>query len=310
MLIQSLPASQGDSFILKWDKNKSMIIDGGMPSCERFIIAETNDTEIRYIFVTHVDYDHIGGLLKAVSNPNFKISKAKHFMNHPDHAYSYPDTKFVKYKHGDLYSEILLNRGITNYQASDMTVINDNNLKITILSPKESDIDELNKNWNASKVEKNNKFDYIIRQKNNGDIINRSSITLLIENNNRLFLFLADAHPSDIIKKLKDLGYSEDNPIKIDFLKLSHHGSKHNTNDELLRIIKTDTYYISTNTAKYNHPDKEIFQFIFNSINFHNISEVKVLTNYNIVKKIELLIKDDKMKERIKVSYQKEISFI
>lgn len=40
-------------------------------------------------------------------------------------------------------------------------------------------------------------------------------------------------------------------------VKVPHHGSANNINDEFIESIECDTYLISTNSEKYNHPDIE-----------------------------------------------------
>ena len=59
-----------------------------------------------------------------------------------------------------------------------------------------------------------------------------------------------------IIDSLTDLGYSEENPVKADYVKLSHHGSKSNTSIELLNLIRSDRFLISSNSDSHQLPDK------------------------------------------------------
>jgi len=86
---------------------------------------------------------------------------------------------------------------------------------------------------------------------------NGSSIALLFECAGRRLLLAGDAHPSVIVEGLRELGYSAQSPLVLDALKLSHHGSRANTSDELLSMIRCDRYLISTNGKSFNHPDKE-----------------------------------------------------
>jgi hypothetical protein len=77
------------------------------------------------------------------------------------------------------------------------------------------------------------------------------------------FLFLADSYPDVIAESLIKLKYSPKNPFFVDFVKVSHHGSKRNTNLELLGLIRANTFIIMTNG--YKKPDKEtIARLIFN----------------------------------------------
>jgi hypothetical protein len=42
--------------------------------------------------------------------------------------------------------------------------------------------------------------------------------------------------------------------LRIDVLKLSHHGSEHNVSNELLELLDCSRYMISTNGAYFKHP--------------------------------------------------------
>ncbi|PEY50977.1 MBL fold metallo-hydrolase [Bacillus cereus] len=82
-----------------------------------------------------------------------------------------------------------------------------------------------------------------------GDI-NGSSIAILIEYDEKKLLFLADAHPDIILKKIIEMGQ-----IKFDVVKISHHGSIKNTNSELAKLLNSKRYLFSSNGHKYGHPD-------------------------------------------------------
>ena len=84
-------------------------------------------------------------------------------------------------------------------------------------------------------------------------------------------LFLADSFPNVVVSSLKKLSRSEHNPLKCEFVKIAHHGSKANNNNELLRLIDSNKYVISTNGAKHSHPDK---QFLARLINQKNGCEI------------------------------------
>lgn len=96
------------------------------------------------------------------------------------------------------------------------------------------------------------------RFKQDNSVKNGSSITCIVEYNNKKFLFLADSHPKVVLDALREEGYSKDIPLKVEFLQISHHGSKANMNQELLEIIHTDNYVISTDSITYKHPHKAL----------------------------------------------------
>lgn len=82
---------------------------------------------------------------------------------------------------------------------------------------------------------------------------NGSSISFVIEFNEKRILYLADSHPGIIQEKLIEI-YGSEKKIIFDAIKISHHGSKSNTSIELLDLIDSPYYFISTN-GKHNHPD-------------------------------------------------------
>jgi beta-lactamase superfamily II metal-dependent hydrolase len=46
-------------------------------------------------------------------------------------------------------------------------------------------------------------------------------------------------------------------PLKVDVFKLSHHGSRANVTQDLLRAVQAEHYVFSTNGAIFNHPNDE-----------------------------------------------------
>lgn len=89
------------------------------------------------------------------------------------------------------------------------------------------------------------------------DEINASSITFILEHKGKKMLFLGDCPPSIIIRQLGDLFSDTELPVYFDLIKVSHHGSKFNTNTDLLNMIDSRNYLISTNGSGHGHPDIE-----------------------------------------------------
>jgi hypothetical protein len=88
---------------------------------------------------------------------------------------------------------------------------------------------------------------------------NGSSIAILVEHRGASALLCADAHPTVLVPALKAL--IDRRKIKgrlpLDVLKVSHHGSKANTTQALVDLVKARHIVISTNNAYFNHPDPE-----------------------------------------------------
>ncbi len=71
-------------------------------------------------------------------------------------------------------------------------------------------------------------------------------------------LLLADAHPDVVTASLKRLCTERGiQRLKVDAVKVAHHGSKANTSEALLKLVDSPAYLISTNGDQFDHPDKE-----------------------------------------------------
>ena len=92
---------------------------------------------------------------------------------------------------------------------------------------------------------------------------NGSSIAFLAEYAGKSALFLADAHPDIICESLPRLcaerGVTQ---LAVDAVKVAHHGSKNNTSQEMLTLIRSPAYLISTNGDIFEHPDAECIALI------------------------------------------------
>lgn len=90
---------------------------------------------------------------------------------------------------------------------------------------------------------------------------NGSSIAFLAEFAGRSCLFLADAHPDCVCGSLKRLLRERGlQRLVVDAVKVSHHGSRANTTDELLAMVECPRFLFSTNGAQFGHPDREAVQ--------------------------------------------------
>lgn len=137
---------------------------------------------------------------------------------------------------------------------------------------------------------------------------NGSSIAFMLEFYDKRILFLGDAHASTIESSLRTIMKSEGvSKLKFDAVKIAHHGSKHNTSLELLDIIDTPTYIISTNGKSFKHPDIEtIYRIISNNFQNRQIENKKIqlIFNYKPIHLIKQI--DDPL---LKAKYMYDVSF-
>lgn len=91
---------------------------------------------------------------------------------------------------------------------------------------------------------------------------NGASIAFLAEFKGKKCLFLADAHHTVIAGSLKKLIPPGETRLKVDAVKVSHHGSRHNISKELMDLIDAKHFLVSTNGAKFKHPNKPAIKAI------------------------------------------------
>ncbi len=88
------------------------------------------------------------------------------------------------------------------------------------------------------------------------ELANAASIGMIVRCDDLSILMLGDCYPHNAEAYLRSKGYSEENPLVVDYVKVAHHGSKHNTNNSFLDIIRCNHYIISTDGDKFKHPDR------------------------------------------------------
>jgi len=172
-------------------------------------------------------------------------------------------------------------------------------IKFTILSPTEKKLKSLLTVWKrkspesltgAKKGDYDKKINVILENdvfQEDSSISNGSSIAFIFEYNKKKLLLLGDAHNSVIVNSLRNLGYSEQQPINIDYVKLAHHGSKKNTSIELLKMLDCNNFIFSSNTEIHSLPNKTTIARVAKQKNQANL-----LFNYpEIIENI--IFKDD-----------------
>lgn len=92
-------------------------------------------------------------------------------------------------------------------------------------------------------------------------VTNSSSISLIVEIGKSRLLFLGDSWAEDIesvIRNLPNVAF----PLIFDAIKISHHGSLHNTSPSLLELIDSPVFLISSNGERHSHPSFEVLKAI------------------------------------------------
>jgi beta-lactamase superfamily II metal-dependent hydrolase len=322
-----LPAFSGDSILIKTyvEDNVEFIIliDGGTPSTFEYSLKNhlKEITKIDLLVLTHIDNDHIGGLINFFKNSLINKIKITEIW------YNQPEVEFYESKSGKALISVPQAedwKALVKEKKKDVVIkeittenrkIDISGLKFIILSPTTEIKNKLYEIWLKDKektkdkevsikaliststpsytksLEELNKIDFKPEKSINNDIYNSSSIAFLLKCPDLSFLLLADSRAEVISDNLKTLSYSETNPLEVDFVKVSHHGSLNNTSQELLSLIKSNNYLISTNggASNHRHPSRETIARIVCKANRKNDSVLSIYTNYSV----------DKIKEKI-----------
>ncbi|WP_159020296.1 ComEC/Rec2 family competence protein [Algibacter sp. L3A6] len=279
---------------------------------------------IDLLILTHFDDDHIGGVLRWMNKDKeaSKLIKKVWFNSGKEIA-----KKFESDENKELDIEII--DGADDFHTSPKQGIKfekylrDNNLwegkiieqggefdifglQFKILSPNKEKLDKLLKLYKKQKdyftsggefdfqtslkefIDEENKPGFKFKEETR--VANGSSIALIMENKGKSYLFLGDAHPSVVVEGLNNFGYNKNNVLNAEFMKVSHHGSKYNTSKELLEIVRTDKYIISSNATKHGLPNKRTIARIIN-----NNPDAFIYFNYNL--------KDDIFSEQDWIDY-------
>jgi beta-lactamase superfamily II metal-dependent hydrolase len=108
-------------------------------------------------------------------------------------------------------------------------------------------------------------------------VANGSSIAFIAEFGEKRCAFLADAHMPVIERSLARLAEEcGEERLRLDAVKVSHHGSRGNTTSSFLDRIECDTFLVSTDGSHFGHPDDEAIERIL----ARGAAETRLVFNY------------------------------
>lgn len=301
--IRFLQAHHGDCILITvqlGDLTQRILVDGGPArTFKPRSNAETRDGDLKrvltslrgeghgidLVILTHIDDDHIGGLIKAFEAPDMLQMMAKRVIfNSARSIHKYFHTPVDPEK--DLFGNFsrCQNTSITQGQTledflSDKEIWRQelvmrssehllSNCSLTFLTPDEGELRKLLGKWTkevGKQETAGSETDWhcTYKQLMDGDsfktdtsIPNGSSLSFILNVEGAAYLFLGDAHPGSVINGLEALGYTKLNPLRARLVKVAHHGSKGNTNIELLELIVSDHFVICANGLSHGLPDK------------------------------------------------------
>jgi len=281
-ILKVLKVRQGDAFIFECKKEEGvfyMVVDSGPRLSSKDIVPLVKELpHIDLLVLTHYDEDHISGFIEYFKEYPKDALKIKEYwcncasqievdtgttISAYDNAKSFADSlreilkehqdvrwiELIKAGH-ELHNEFVnieviapseqalaLNRSC--YMAEQYPAISYQNMQDDLNVP----LEKLALRETSSKAQ----------------VVNNASIAFILKCEGKSYLMLGDVMANDVYTYLTNKGYSEDNPLAVDYVKVSHHGSKNNITNKLLDVVKCNRFIITTNGGMGNayHPDRE-----------------------------------------------------
>lgn len=340
IMFEFLKAYNGDCILISTAEGTNIVIDGGTKKTYFTVLKikiealRNNNEKIDLVVLTHIDSDHIGGLIKMLENEKellekneisesiikkvwFNAFENRMFSDNFSNETSYQEYKTFKEFISKLdefikYDEYISIDNKIEYELN-------NEIKLKLLSPDDEKLNKLYKR-NKEKIEEDYYTSYskdsdmliedLIKlpfQKDNSEP-NGASIAFVLEYEKKEYLFLGDAHIDFIVKVLKNRGYTKKEPLELEFIKLSHHGSKKNINQDFLDLVKSDNFIILTSGGSHGHPDKEALARIILNPNRNFARKLNFICNYENILEHNGFSHEDEEKYNFEMIYKNKMT--
>jgi len=296
-----LPAAHGDALWIEYGDASMphrVLVDGGPSSSttrqrlrglisQRVATRPSGSAGFELVAITHIDADHIAGLLDLFEDPQVELDPRDVWFNAWDHL----PVDVLGAKQGERLSAALTKRREPwNADFGGAAVVTTDNgalpairlpddATLTLLSPTRTKLAELRPVW-KKEVEKAGLVPGhgAAEPPRQPDVLgahaidpgalaeepfhsdpsaaNGASIAMLMEFDGRSLLLTGDAHADVLVESLGRLANERRvERLKIDVIKLPHHGSKHNVSSELVGVADCNRFLFSTNGSIFHHPD-------------------------------------------------------
>lgn len=232
--VHFIDVGQGDSTFIITPHNKTILIDGGGSLDKNFDIGEKTlvpyildrgYTKIDYIFISHFDFDHVGGILSVLEDLKVgKVIIGKQFETSENYE------KMIKIANEKKVEIIQVEKG--------KEIIVDN-IKFNIIWPDKENI-----------IKENN--------------LNNNSLVMKMIYKNFSMLFTGDIEEI-AERKIIDTYKDNSDILKSEVLKVAHHGSKTSSINEFLNLVKPKIALIGVGeNNKFAHPSGSIISNLKN----------------------------------------------
>ena len=301
--IELIQAAQGDCIWIEYgtdaDSLHRILIDGGTQGTYKHLKKRIENLPVEerhfdLLVITHIDSDHIAGILKLIENDDLGMSFSDIWFNGYEHL---GKSNIRGVKQAEVLSDYLKKPHINwnkafNGKAACVDKQGEfspfelpGGMKLTLLSPTKKALADLKPHWtdvleeegllasqkatyeedlDTTPILSRNQTPAVLPDidklaetpfKSDDSLKNGSSIAFLAEFDEKKMLFTGDAYATILLDSIKRyLPGCE--PLYLDLFKIPHHGSIGNISKKLLERIRCSTYLISANGAYHKHPDE------------------------------------------------------
>lgn len=290
--LHAIPAEEGDCLVVTYGPSEDdlarIVVDGGHTATQTHLkkhLKEAGAKAIDLLVVTHVDADHIEGMLGMLGSDGPFKNPTDVWFNGYRHLVE--DLESFGPVQGETLTTELLKQNWNLAMGGGAVRLEDDGtprrlpdlrhgMKVTVLSPSRKKLRAMERTWKSACAEAglvpgkpatktatlpgNEAFGADLKAiaatatKRDTAAANGTSIALLLEFAGRRLVLGADAHPDVLTDSLRRLGDGE--PLHVDLFKLPHHGSQANVTVDLLKAVRCSDYVVSTNGKRFNHPDE------------------------------------------------------
>jgi hypothetical protein len=297
--IDMLPAREGDCLWIEYGdppRTRHILVDGGRQSAyatlkQRFAALPPDQRDFELLIVSHVDADHVEGLLKLVADPDLPVRFKDVWFNGRRHLDRLQDFGALQ---GEAFTQGIAAKGWQWNAAFDgaSVVIPDDGIlpvkdladgmRLTVLSPTWQKLEKLSPLWD----EELDKAGMTLRPpapdtdrprleafgaltiddvedaaaarfKPDDSAANGSSICVLAEFDGHRAVLTGDAHADIVAASLARLRGTNGRAVSLDAFKLSHHGSRGTHSVELMQQIRCRRFLVSSDGSRHKHPHVE-----------------------------------------------------
>ncbi|HEY0011672.1 MAG TPA: hypothetical protein VGB79_02325 [Allosphingosinicella sp.] len=157
--------------------------------------------------------------------------------------------------------------GLIMTRTGETTVHELGGIRLTIVGPREAELRKLEEEhdaWLRRRQEEGKPITpgSLLQSLSDESVANLSSIVILAERNGATALLTGDARSDYVLKGLEEIGLvAPGGDYEVGLLKMPHHGSDRNVDEDFLRRV-TAPRYLFTGNGEHGNPERETFRML------------------------------------------------